>query len=455
MKLILGGIVVSSGEDFRADVAVDGGRIVAVEPSIQPKPGDEVIDARGMLVFPGFIDAHTHFDMSNGATVTADDFASGTRAAVFGGTTCVVDFATQEKGGTMAEALAAWHKKADGRCFCDYGFHMAVTDWNEAAKAELPAMIREGVTSFKIYMAYDALRLADDQVFGVLRAAKELGGVVYCHCENGAVINRLVAEAREELRLGPSEHPRCRPALMEAEAIARLTYLAEQAGAPAGVVHLSSEAGLRAALAARARGVKVFLETCPQYLTLEDSRYEEPGFAGAKYVCSPPLRKKTDVKALIDAVQEGAIDTIATDHCSYTLAQKALGEADFSKIPNGLPGVEHRPALIYSELVAKKLIGPGDMCRMLSENPARRYGLYPRKGVIRPGADADIVLWERDFKWVIRAEHQHMKADYTPWEDFEVTGRPVRVLLGGETVMANGEVFGPKGRYLKRGLPEL
>jgi dihydropyrimidinase len=314
MKLILGGVVVSSGEDFRADVAIEGGRIAAIGPSIAPKPGDEVIDARGLLVFPGFIDAHTHFDMDNGVTVTADDFASGTRAAVAGGTTCIVDFATQERGGTLAEALAAWHQKADGRCFCDYGFHMAVTDWNEAARAELPLLIEAGVTSFKIYMAYDALRLADDQVFDVLRAVGDAGGVVYCHCENGPVINRLVAEARAARRLGPSEHPRCRPALMEAEAISRLTYLAQQAGVPVGVVHLSSEAGLRAALSARARGVKVFLETCPHYLTLEDDRYDEPGFAGAKYVCSPPLRKAADVKALIDAVQEGAIDTIATDH---------------------------------------------------------------------------------------------------------------------------------------------
>jgi dihydropyrimidinase len=367
MKLIQGGVVVSAKDSFRADVLVDGGKIVAVEAGIEPKPDDEVVDAKGLLVFPGFIDAHTHLEMDNGVTVTADDFESGTRAAVAGGTTVVLDFATQDRGGTLADSLAAWLQKADGKCFCDYGFHMAVTDWNESVRAELPKMFEAGVTSFKLYMAYDALRLLDDQVLGVLRAMKELGGVAYCHCENGQVINLLIAEARAEHRLGPAEHPRCRPALLEAEAISRFAYLGELAGAPVGVVHLSSEAGLREALKARARGVKIFLETCPQYLTLDDRRYGEPGFDGAKYVCSPPLRKPSDVEALLDAVQEGAIDTIATDHCSYTLKQKAFGAGDFSKIPNGLPGIEHRPALIYSELVAKKLIGPEDMCRMLRQ----------------------------------------------------------------------------------------
>lgn len=451
MKLIRGGVVVGGREAFRADVSIDGGRIARVETGIEPKPGDEVIEAKGCLVFPGFIDAHTHLDMDSGVTVTADDFESGTRAAVAGGTTTVIDFATQTKGGTLRGALNAWHEKADGKCYCDYGFHMAITDWNPSVKAELPQMFDAGVTSFKLYMAYDALRLPDDQVLGVLRAMRELGGIAYCHCENGAVINSLIAEARAQLRLGPAEHPRCRPALLEAEAISRFAYLGELAGAPVGVVHLSSEAGLREALKARARGVKIFLETCPQYLTLDDSRYEEPGFDGAKYVCSPPLRKKSDAQALIDAVQEGAIDTIATDHCSYTLKQKALGFEDFSKIPNGLPGIEHRPALIYSELVSKKLIDPSEMCRLLAENPARRYGLYPRKGVIRPGADADIVVWDRDAKWTLRASEQHMKADYSPWEGFAITGRPSTVLLRGETALKGG----PRGQYLKRNKPEL
>jgi dihydropyrimidinase len=332
---------------------------------------------------------------------------------------------------------------------------MALTDWNDAVRKELPKMFEAGVTSFKLYMAYDALRLPDDQVFDILRSVHKLGGVVWCHCENGAVINLLISEARKERRLGPSEHPRCRPDVLEAEAIARFTRLAELAGASAGVVHLSSSAGLKEALKARERGVKVLLETCPQYLTLDDSRYSEPGFGGAKYVCSPPIRKKKDVAALIDAVQEGMIDTIATDHCSYTLAQKAQGSEDFSKIPNGLPGVEHRPAIIWSELVAKDLIQPQDMCRMLSFNPARLYGLYPRKGAIRPGADADLVIWDRGAKWTLRASEQHMKADYSPWEGHEITGKPRMVLLGGEVAAENGQVSAPRGRYLKRGTPEL
>jgi len=451
MKLILGGIVVHSEEDFRADVAIDGGKIVRVEPAIAPGPGDEVIDARGCLLFPGFIDPHTHMDMFNGVTVTADDFASGSRAAVAGGTTTFIDFATQDRGGTLSDALRAWHEKADGKCYADYGFHMAVTDWNDRVKAELPDVFHSGVTSVKVYMAYDALRLLDDQVFDLLRAMKALGGVAWCHCENGQVINHLIAEARVEGRLGPEEHPRCRPDLLEAEAIARLAYLAELAGAPAGVVHLSSEAGLNELRKARARGVKLLAETCPQYLTLSEERYLEPDFGGAKYVCSPPLRKKRDADAMIEAVQAGEIDTIATDHCSYTLAQKALGVGDFSKIPNGLPSIEHRPALIYSILVATKKISPGDMCRLLAENPSRLYGLYPRKGAIRAGADADIVVWDREAKWVLRASEQNMKSDYSPWEGFEITGRPREVLLGGETVARDGRAVGaPRGRYLKR-----
>ncbi len=451
MKLIRGGIVVHSKEDFRADVAIDGGKIVRVEPTIAPGPGDEVIDAGGCLLFPGFIDPHTHLDMFNGVIVTADDFESGSRAAVAGGTTTFIDFATQDRGGTLSEALRAWHEKADGRSYADYGFHMAVTDWNDAVKAELPEIFRAGVTSFKVYMAYDALRLQDDQVFDMLREMKALGGVAWCHCENGQVINRLIAEARAAKRLGPAEHPRCRPDLLEAEAIARLAYLAELAGAPAGVVHLSSEAGLIETRKARARGVKLLVETCPQYLTLDEDRYLEPGFGGAKYVCSPPLRKGSDADALIEAVQAGDIDTIATDHCSYTLAQKALGAEDFSKIPNGLPSIEHRPALVYSRLVATGKISPGDMCRLMAETPARLYGLYPRKGVIRPGADADIVVWDRGAKWVLRASEQSMKSDYSPWEGFEITGRPREVLLGGETVAREGRAVGaPRGRYLKR-----
>ena len=456
MLIIQNGQLVEPEGIRRADLAVEGGLITQIENHIKPDPGDECLDAEGCLVFPGFIDAHTHFDMDNGVTVTADNFDTGTAAALVGGTTAVIDFATQNKGGSLREALAAWHGKADGNAHCDYGFHMAITDWNEEARAQLDEMMGEGVTSFKLYMAYDALRVDDAQIWDILREMKRIGGLLGVHCENGVLVNAMVKRLREAGDLSPAAHPRSRPPEVEAEAISRLLYIARMAEWPVNIVHLSGALGLREVRKARAAGQKVLVETCPQYLLLEDSRLDGPGFEGAKYVCSPPLRKREDCEALTQALRDGEIGTVATDHCSYDFrGQKELGLSDFSKIPNGLPGVEHRPALLYS-LVERGVISPERMCALLSATPAREYGLYPRKGALRPGSDADIVIWEPGAFGRITAENQRQNVDYTPFEGFAVQGRAREVLLHGQVAARKGGlVRRGLGRYVRRSKPEM
>lgn len=457
MKIIKGGLLVSPTGSRLLDLAVSDGKIAKVEPDICPKAGDSVIDAKDCLVFPGFIDAHTHFDLNTGTAVTADDFRTGTLAALSGGTTCVVDFATQDRGMDLKDALAIWHQKADGVSSCHYAFHMAITDWSERTRCELPEMVAAGVTSFKLYMAYDALRVDDAVLLDILQSMREIRGLVGVHCENGTLVDCLVKQQKEKGHFAPSAHPLSRPAEVEAEAISRLLYISKLADWPVCVVHLSTALGLREIEKARSRGQRVIVETCPQYLTLTDELYSLPGFEGAKYVCSPPLRKRADQKALIEALREGRIDTISTDHCSFRFhGQKELGRNDFSKIPNGLPGVEHRPSLVYSELVEGGTIAPEDMCRLLSENPARRYGMYPQKGALLPGSDADIVVFARHLHHTISAKTQRQNVDYTPFEGMKATGRARSVLLGGELCVDNFEVIKTGlGRYVKRGVPEL
>lgn len=452
MTIVKGGVLVSPLACYQSDVAIEKGQIRRIDRDIMPGVHDRVIDAHGCLVFPGFIDGHTHFDMDNGVTVTADDFESGTQAAVLGGTTTVIDFATQDKGGTLTDALKQWHAKADGRSSCHYGFHMAITDWNEQTRSQLDEMMRAGVSSFKLYLAYDALRVNDAQLLDVLREMKRINGMVGVHCENGDLVNALVARERAAGHLSPAAHPASRPPEVEAEAISRLLYIARLADCPVHIVHLSSALGLEEVRKARRTGLHLYVETCPQYLLLNERDYDRPGFEGAKFVCSPPLRSLGDVRALAEALRDGEIDTIATDHCSYNFeGQKTLGRADFSRIPNGLPGVEHRPALVYSRLVKGGLLTPQQMCRLLSENPARLFGLYPRKGTLREGSDADIVIWDPDFCGVIQASGQRQRVDYTPYEGMRVTGRARTVLLNGEIAVENGRLAHPGlGRYVPR-----
>lgn len=452
MTIIQHGTLVLPDGLMQGDIAFENGVITRIAPAIEAGAGDAVCEAAGCLVFPGFIDAHTHLDMDSGTTVTADDFASGSRAAACGGTTTLVDFATQERGGTLTDALDAWHRKAEGKCACNYAFHMAVTNWNEQTRAELPQMFERGVTSFKAYYAYDNLRLDDAQMYDLLSALRPFGGVLGVHCENGTLVNRLQRQQLDRGVTGPAGHPASRPPVVEAEAIRRLCAVAKLADSPVHIVHLSSAEGLEEVRRARAAGQKVWAETCPQYLLLDESLYQLEGFEGAKYVMSPPLRSPADREALRAAVLDGEIDTISTDHCSYRFGdQKALGRDDFTNIPNGAPGIEHRPALIYTSFVASGLMTEAQMCRLLSENPAKLFGMWPRKGRLAQGADADITVWDPQARWVIRAEAQHQNVDYTPYEGFEAAGRARAVYVGGQLAAKDGEPSGASaGRYVKR-----
>lgn len=454
MIIIANGALVTPEGLRRGDIALDGGRIVEVAARIEPGPSDTVEDATGCWVLPGLIDAHTHLQCWTGMDWTADSFETGTRAAACGGTTTIVDYATADRGVTMDEALAEWHRRADGACTANYGFHMAIAEWGDDSPGQMRRMREAGVSSFKTYLAYDHLRLTDAETLRCLEAVRELDAVLCVHCENGDVVDELQRAVLARGITGPEGHPLSRPAEAEADAVSRLLYLASIAGARVNVVHLSTELGLEAVRAARARGQRgVFVETCPQYLTLDDTRYLEEGddgFAGAKYVMSPPLRKPSDVRALRAAVLAGEVDSIATDHCSFNLhGQKDRGRGDFTKIPNGGPGIEHRPAVTATTFEGQ--LGPEGLCRLLSEGPARVFGLWPERGRLAVGAAADVCVWDPTARWTISAATQHQAVDYTPWEGLEAHGRAHLVYVGGELVARDGEPCGPTpGRYVAR-----
>lgn len=449
MKLLVkNGTLVSGARQWKADLLVEDGRIAAVGDC--PADADEVLDAEGCLVYPGFIDAHTHLDMECAAGRTADDFLTGTRAALLGGTTTVLDFATQDKGQTLLEGLHIWEEKAEGIARCDYGFHMAITDWTEDIPGQMEEMCRRGITSFKVYLAYDNLRLTLPQVERVLATAVRLGAVVGAHCENGDDVNAGIAAQKAMGHLSPAAHPASRPNQVEARSVQQFLELARKVGASAYVVHLSTREGLEVIRQARSGGQTVWAETCPQYLALTEEVYQQPGFEGAKFVCSPPIRSQADQNALWQGLQTGEIQVLATDQCSFTMAQKAFGREDFSLIPNGLPGIEHRALLLHT-LAASHHLGPEQMCALLSENPARIFGLYPRKGSLRPGADADLVIWDPEREGVISAQNQHHNTDYTPYEGFATQGAPRYVVLGGRVAVQEGRLDDSvRGQFLPR-----
>lgn len=452
MKTLLkGGTVVSAAYSRVADVLIDGETIVQIGPNLAPE-GAAVVDVSGKLLFPGFIDAHTHFDLDVCNTTTADDFASGTRSALHGGTTLVIDFACPNKGETLAYGLDLWHKKADGRSSCDYAFHMTIDDWNDGIKNEIPAMFAAGIPSFKMYMTYPAMMIGDEDLFSALLALKEYGGIAGVHCENGGVIDALIAQHKQAGQTGPSSHPACRPNALEAEAVAHLLRIAQVADVPIVIVHLSTKEALDEVARARARGQQVYVETCPHYLLLDESRYAQPDYTdAARYVCAPPLRKAADQDALWRALANGTVQTISTDHCSFTLAQKDAGRGDFTKIPGGLPGVETRAALLYTFGVAAGRISKEQFCALLAENPARLYGAYPRKGVLAPGSDADIVVFDTAARGAITAATQHSAAGYTPFEGTETVGAIEQVYLRGTLAVDHGQLkTGPIGTYIPR-----
>ncbi len=455
MKTILrGGFVVSGKSSRRADVLINGDKIEKLGHVIAGAPWDtQVVDVTDCYLFPGFIDAHTHFDLDVCNTTTADDFSSGTRAALRGGTTTVIDFACPNKGETLAHGLKLWHEKADGKCWCDYGFHMTIDDWNEGIERELDDMFAAGITSFKMYLTYPAMLLPDEDLYRALKALTKRGGVCGFHCENAGVIDARIAELKAAGRgADVSSHPQARPDCLEAEAVNRILHIAQAADAPVILVHTTNRQSLAEIAAARSRGQTVYVETCPQYLLLDDSVYYDPDFErAASFVCAPPIRTKDDAEALWKALRRGEVQTVSTDHCSFTHAQKEMGREDFTKIPGGLPGVETRGELIYTAGVAQKRLGLAGMCRALSENPAKLYGLYPRKGVLAEGSDADIVVYDPNADHVLRGAELASKAGYTPFEGFKTSGSIRSVYLRGVLAVDRGEVVGGQnGQYLMR-----
>ena len=452
--LLKGGTLVSSKGTKKADVLISGEKIVAVGRMLHAEATE--VNVSGKLLFPGFIDAHTHFDLEVSDTVTADDFESGTRSAIAGGVTTVVDFATQNKGERLADALNNWHVKAFAHSSCDYAFHMAVSGWREDVRAELEGMFEQGVSSFKVYMIYDAMELCDREIFELMTELKQYGGIVGCHCENSGIIGKLRERSLAKGELAPQYHAKTRPDYTEAEAIRRFLTIAEAADAPVIVVHLSTAEGLEEIVRARKRGVRVFAETCPQYLLLDDSVYSRPFDEAAGYICSPPLRKADDQRALWKALHDNRLNTISTDHCSFTPEQKRAGAEDFTKIPNGMPGVETRAALMYTYGVKKKRISLPQMCAYLSENPAKLYGMYPKKGTIRVGSDADIVIFEPRGIGRISADSCHSKCGYSPYEGVRTDGLIECVYLRGKAVYSDGEIILPNtGHYVARRKPVI
>ena len=450
-RLFRGGIVVSGEECKKADVLIEDEKIVKVEENIED-PADEVLNVTGKYLFPGFIDGHTHMALEVSGTITADDFDTGTRAELAGGTTCIVDFATQNKGESLALALENWHKKADGKTHCDYAFHLAISDWNPDISSELEQIVAGGIHSFKLYTTYDAMIVDDKSIYEIFARLKELGGIAGIHCENKGIIDARLEEVIREKgdRKNVSDYPGTRPACAEAEAVNRILNIARCVDTPVIIVHLSSEEGYKEVLRARESGQTVYVETCPQYLVMDESFYELKDNEGKKYMIAPPLRKVSDQDVLWEALKTDKIQTIATDHCSFTTAQKDMGKDDFSKTPCGMPGAEERPALIFHFGVNEERIRMEQMCRSLAENPAKLYHLYPKKGVIAPGSDADIVVWNAETNWSLSAATQQSASDYCPLEGLHLKGRAERVYLRGMLAAQNGEIIEEyKGKYLK------
>ena len=452
--LIRNGTVVTARETIAADVLIEGERIREVRASIPAQAARKVIDATGLYVMPGGIDAHTHLDMPFGGTTSADDFETGTRAAAFGGTTSIIDFAIQARATRMRDALDAWWKKAEGRACIDYGLHMIVTDLGEAGLEDMDDMVREGVASFKLFMAYPNVLMVDDAtIFKALSQTARNGALICMHAENGSVIDVIIARALAEGKTAPIYHALTRPPRAEAEAVHRAIAMAEIAGAPVYIVHLSSEDALNEVREARDRGVPAFAETCPQYLLLSIEELERPNFEGAKYVFTPPLRSKDHLPKLWDGLKHDHLQVVSTDHCPFCFAdQKTLGKDDFTKIPNGGPGIENRLQLIYHHGVNAGKLSLNRFVELISTTPARLFGMYPRKGEIAPGSDADLVLWDPNAVHTISAKTHHMRVDYSMFEGFQVKGDARTVLSRGEVIVDRGRFAGKPGRgnYLKR-----
>jgi dihydropyrimidinase len=450
--LIKNGRIITASGDEVADIFIEGEQIKAIGSHLS-FPADRVIDATGLLVFPGGIDPHVHLDMPFMGTYSSDSYETGTRAALFGGTTMVIDFILQKQGASLQAALSEWRSRSDGNCVGDYSFHMAVTDFNEDTKKEIKHFVeKEGITSFKTFMAYKgALMIDDRQMVGLMEEVREQGGLVTVHATNGDMIDYLIARHRAEGKLSPLYHYLSQPEVTEAEASERFADLAHYTGCPGYIVHLTCEGALNAVRNATRRNQHVLVETCIQYLLLDASLYEKD-FEGAKWVMSPPLREKKDQATLWAGINQGIVKVVATDHCPFMWKQKLMGEKDFSKIPNGHPAIEHRMELLFSEGVAKGKISLNKYVEIACTNPARIFGMFPRKGTVGVGSDADLVLFDPNEKHTLSAASHHMNVDYSAYEGWKVTGKVKTVVLRGNVAIENNEckVAPGYGQFIRR-----
>ncbi|WP_255953979.1 dihydropyrimidinase [Streptomyces odontomachi] len=456
--LITGGLVITAADEMHADVLIQDGRIAALAVAgSQQWSADRVIDASGKYVIPGGVDGHTHMEMPFGGTYASDTFETGTRAAAWGGTTTIVDFAVQTVGRSLREGLDTWHAKADGQCAIDYGFHMILSDVNDSSLKEMDLLVEEGISSFKLFTAYPGVFFSDDgQILRAMQKGAANGGLIMAHAENGLAIDVLVEQALARGETDPRYHGEVRKSLLEAEATHRVIKLAQVAGAPVYVVHVSAQEAVAELARARDEGLPVFGETCPQYLFLSTDNLAEPDFEGAKYVCSTPLRPREHQAALWRGLRTNDLQVVSTDHCPFCfVGQKDLGRGDFSKIPNGMPGVENRMDLLHQAVVDGH-ISRRRWIEIACATPARMFGLYPKKGTIAPGADADVVIYDPHAEQTISAETHHMNVDYSAYEGKRVTGQVDTVLSRGEPVIEGRRFVGRAGHgaYLARGLTQ-
>jgi dihydropyrimidinase len=452
--IIKNATIVTAIDTTRADVGISADKISAIAAELSAENATKTIDASNHLLLPGGIDVHTHLDMPFGGTMSADDFQTGTIAAAFGGTTTLIDFAIQYKGQTLRHAFDTWMKKAHEKATIDYAFHCIITDLGSAELEEMADLIREGVTSFKLFMAYPGVFMLDDaSIFRAMSQAAKHSGLICMHAENGGAIDVIVQQALAEGKRAPKYHALTRPTTAEAEATSRAIALAEMAGCPVYIVHLSCNDALEKVREARDRGLPAYAETCPQYLYLSLENMNAPGFEGAKYVFTPPLREKWHQEKLWHGLTHDTLQVVSTDHCPFCFKeQKELGIDDFTKIPNGGPGIEHRLSLIYTGGVHGKRFSPNRFVEVVATAPAKLFGLYPRKGTIAVGSDADLVIFDPNEEQVISAKTHHMRVDYSMFEGIQIKGVPKTVLSRGRPVIDAGQFVGRpgNGQFLRR-----
>ncbi len=452
--LIVGGLLVTAEETRPADLGVVGERIAEIGPRLRREGAGRVLDAAGSYVLPGGVDVHTHLDMPLGDICSSDDFETGTRAAAFGGTTTIVDFATQSQGETLHQAVETWRQKAVGKAMIDYGFHCAITDLNDSVLGEMDELVTEGITSFKVFMAYPGrLMLDDGAIFRILQQSARKGSLVCIHAENGAAIDVLVRQALARGCSSPRHHARTRPPAAEAEATHRAIALAEMAGAPVHIVHVSCRESLAQVAAGRDRGLPVFAETCPHYLFLSQAALDAPGLEGAKFVLTPPLRDTASQLALWDGLRSGALQVVSTDHCPFNFhGQKDRGCDDFTRIPNGGPGIEHRLSLLHSGGVVARRFDVSHFVDLVSTAPAKLFGLYPQKGALAVGSDADLVVFDPHREQILSAQTHHMRVDYSLYEGLRSRGTAEVVIARGRVIVEGGAFHGRAGdgQFLKR-----